>query len=473
MKKPNILICMCDQLRAAETGCYGNEVIRTPNVDALASEGVRFVHGITNSPVCMAARSVLVSGQHNRTCTGGIANAVSDGQLPEYPITGRPHIKDESLAECLRDAGYRTAAIGKWHIHSWPKDVGFEYSLIPRVHHCHAGQNYSENGGPEFVPEGFSVDFEAGRAAEFLQRQAKGEEPFFLLYNISPPHCPVADAPEKYLKMYDPQSIPLRPNVDVAMELRDQNGWGNNDLWFKIYRWDYKYYMFHLPYTDKLPERYGLRELIAEYYGATTWMDEAFGRVLKALEDAGVKDDTIVIFVSDHGDSLGSHGLAQKMNPMEESINIPCIIRWPGKIEKGVDSTTVAGLVDVMPTMLGLAGVPVPAAVQGKDLSGLLTGKTPAEGENCAFVEIAMNSISVRTPTHMCQVEFEGTPRKLKEFATRFHNLAKDPYEMANLAGTGTEREVEEELIEKIRAFDRRTPFLRDTPAGEGGLNRR
>ena len=462
MKKPNILICMCDQLRAPETGCYGNHVIKTPNIDRLASEGMRFVHGVTNSPVCMAARSIMISGQHNRTCTGGISNVVNGTELPEYPFPGRLHIKDKSLAESLKEAGYHTAVIGKWHIHSWPMDIGFDDSLIPRVHHCHAGQNFSENGGPEFVPEGFSVDFESQRAAKFLRRQAASDKPFFLFYSISPPHCPVADAPEKYLKMYDPKEIPLRPNVDLAKELRDQNGRGNNESWFKIYRWDYKYYMLRLPYTQKLPEGYGLRELIAEYYGVTSWMDDAFGRVLKSLEESGLKDDTIVVFVSDHGDNLGSHGLAQKMTPNEEAINIPCVIRWPGKIKNGVNSSTVISLVDIMPTLLGLSGAPVPATAQGKDLSGLLMGKSIGESENHAFIEIRLDSISIRTPTHMCQVEFEGPPRKLKKSATRFYNIEKDPYEMNNFAGTGTEHEIEEELIEKIREFDRRTPFLRE-----------
>jgi len=300
------------------------------------------------------------------------------------------------------------------------------------------------------------VDFESKRASDYIKHRAKSGKPFCLFYSISPPHCPVADAPKKYLKMYDPEIIPLRPNVDLAKELKEQ------DKWFKIYRWDYKYYMLHLHYTEKLPQGYGLRELIAEYYGVTTWMDDVFGRVLKTLEESGLKDDTIVVFVSDHGDNLGSHGLVQKMTPNEEAVNIPYIVRWPKKIKSGVNSTTVASLVDIMPTLLGLSGVPVPPTTQGKDLSGLLTGKGGGEGENCAFIEIALNSVSIRTPSHLCQVEFEGDPRKLKNSASRLFNIEKDPYEMNNLAGTGLERETENMLVEKIREFDNKTPFMRD-----------
>ena len=121
-KRPNIVLCICDQLRAFEVGCYGNRVVRTPNVDRLASEGVRFEVAVTNAPVCMAARSVLLSGQHNRTCTGGVANVAypsrpGDFNMPEYPDYGRPHLKDPTLPETLRGLGYHTAVIGKWHVH--------------------------------------------------------------------------------------------------------------------------------------------------------------------------------------------------------------------------------------------------------------------------------------------------------------------------------------------------------------------
>jgi arylsulfatase A-like enzyme len=129
--RPNVVVCMCDQLRAFEMGCYGNPVIRTPHLDRLAAEGVRFETAVTNYPVCMAARSVLLAGQFNRTCTGGVSNVSyvrrpGDFSMPQYPDAGRPHLKDVTLAERLRADGYRTAAIGKWHIHSWPHDVGFD-----------------------------------------------------------------------------------------------------------------------------------------------------------------------------------------------------------------------------------------------------------------------------------------------------------------------------------------------------------
>jgi len=399
-KQPNIIICTCDQLRAFEVGCYGNQIIQTPHVDRLASEGVRYETAVTNYPVCMAARSVLISGQYNRTCTGGIGNVnystiPGDCCMPEYPYSGRPHLKNPTLAEILKDNGYFTSVIGKWHIHSWPNDIGFDEYLIPRVHHCHTGQSFTENGKEEFIPEGFSVDFESERVKKFLENHKQDEKPFFLYYNISPPHCPVADAPEKYRKMYDPKDIPIRANVDLDKPLKDQ------DHWFKVYSWDFKYYNMHLPYTENLPENYTLRSLIAEYYGMTTWMDTAVGRMLKELDDNGLAENTIVLFTSDHGDNLGSHRLVQKGGPNEESIRIPFVVRCPSLIpESAVETNSVASLVDIAPTLLSLSGIPIPSHFHGKSLANSLTKQKEISSDNYAIVETGAGA-AIRSASHM------------------------------------------------------------------------
>ena len=175
---PNILFIITDQQRQDHLGCYGNDIVQTPHIDGLAREGLRFDRHYVNNPLCMPARSIVLTGQYSRTCCGSLGNFVAlstDGGwiMPEYPRRGRPHLKDTTLPEILRENGYHTAAIGKWHIHSWPHDVGFDYYLIPRVYHVHVGQKFTENGGPEFIPEGFTVDFEAEKVGEFLQSQNK------------------------------------------------------------------------------------------------------------------------------------------------------------------------------------------------------------------------------------------------------------------------------------------------------------
>ncbi len=449
-KSPNIVLCICDQLRAFETGCYGNPVIRTPNVDRLAAEGVRFETAVTNSPVCMAARSVLLSGQYNRTCTGGVSNVSyparpGEFNMPEYPEAGRPHLKDTTLPELLRAAGYHTAAIGKWHIHSWPHDVGFDEYVIPRVHHCHTGQCFTENGGPEFVPPGYSVDYEAGRVEQFLHASARRDQPFFLYYSISVPHCPLADAPEQYLTMYRPEEVPLRANVDLDRPLKDQ------DYWFKVYRYDFRHYSLHLPYAEQLPDGYTLRHLIAEYYGMTTWMDAAFGRLLGALDAAGLAENTLVVFTSDHGDNLGSLGLVQKGGSNEEAIRIPMILRQPEAVAPVVDTGQVAALVDMAPTLLARVGLARPAHLHGRDL--LRPG-----GETAAFVE--SGGCGIRTTSHLYFLPFAADGHTLAAKPTRFFDLAADPCQFHNLVGTGRQVTLANELDERLRRWDTATPWM-------------
>ena len=463
-KKPNIIICTCDQLRAFELGCYGNEVIRTPNIDRLASEGIRFETAVTNSPVCMAARSILLSGQYNRTCTGGIGNVAyrtypGNHCLPEYPFPGRPHLKDRTLPEVLRERGYHTATIGKWHVHSWPQDVGFDYYLIPRVHHCHTNQHFTENGNPEFIAPGYSVDYEGERAEQFLHDRKNTDQPFFLYYNISPPHCPVSDAPEKYTRMYRPDEIPIRENVDLDIRLPDQ------EHHFKVYRWDYRYYSFHLPYTEHLPGDCSLRDVIALYYGMTTWVDDTVGRLLSALDATGLANDTILLFTSDHGDNLGSHGLVQKGTPNDEALRIPYILRWP-RLGRGnrVIRDQVASLVDTMPTLLSLAGIPTPAHVQGKDLSPVVKGGRTALAEDHAVAELR-NWIAIRSPSDTYVLPFREDDRSIsgdvgEPCATQFYDMTSDPYQLNNLAETGSRCEVARELAECLRDWDAATPWM-------------
>ncbi len=451
--RPNIVLCICDQLRAFETGCYGNPVIQTPNVDSLARDGSRFELAVTNFPVCMASRSVLLSGEYNRTCTGGVGNVhfqtrAGDCAMPEYPYPGRPHLKDTTLPELLRGAGYETAAIGKWHIHSWPDEVGFDKYLIPRVHHCHSGQSFTENGGPEFVPDGWSVDFEAGRVEEFIGARSKGHQPFFLYYSISPPHCPVADAPEEYLTMYDPGSIPLRPNVDLSRPLKDQ------DYWYKVYRWDFRHYNLGLPYADRLPDGYDLRQLIAEYYGVTTWMDRAVGRMLGALDRAGLAEDTLVVFTSDHGDNLGSLGLVQKGGPNEESIRVPLLMRGPGVSSGNVIADRVPSLVDIAPTLLNAAGIGQPGHMPGQDL---LADCPPVR--DYSVIEIG-HGAAVRTPTHMLHLPPDHERRCLSTTPAHFFDLTADPYQLSNLAGTGAQSETARDLARLLHDWDALTPWM-------------
>jgi choline-sulfatase len=288
----------------------------------------------------------------------------------------------------------------------------------------------------------------------YLEQRSGLDDPFFLYYSISPPHCPVADGPEEYLNMYSPDEVPLRPNVDLDTPLP------NEHYWWRTYRHDFRYYHLHLPYTEELPEGYGLRELIAQYYGMTTWMDAAVGRMLRALDRTGLAENTIVLFTSDHGDNLGSLGLWQKGGPNEESARIPYVWRWPRGLQGGqVPQQAVASLVDIAPTLIELAGGSAPACMGGQSLAPVLGGATEGLSREGAFIECG-GSVAIRTATHMCFLPRDHETGALAVTATQFYDLIADPYELNNLAGTDAQQDVRRSLEAQLRAFDEQTPWM-------------
>ena len=454
-RQPNIILCTADQLRPFELSCYGGNQVRTPALDRLAARGAVWETAISNYPVCMPARSVMISGQQNRSATGGRTNIAFQGRpgdflMPEYPCAERPHLRDRTLPECLSDAGYRTQAIGKWHIHSWPRDIGFDGYVIPRVHHAHSAQVYTRDGGPEFAPPGYSLDFEAEEVARFLETADRGR-PFFLYYNISPPHCPVADLPEDYRTLYDPASIRLRANADEA-RIADK------DYWYRVYRWDFRYYSFHLPHTETLPEGYDLRHLTAEYFGAVSWMDSALGRMLDTVDRAGLAEDTLIVFVADHGENLGSHGRVQKGTENDESLRIPFIMSGPGIKARHRVADGVASLVDLMPTFLDAAGATAPASCHGASLMAAAGGG--AGDGRAAFFETGRGT-GLRTP-RMTYVLPRDAMGRLGDGPMTVHDNRADPLQYDNLAGRGAWPDLDAEL----RARDAAYPWsvLEDMP---------
>ena len=158
-------------------------------------------------------------------------------------------------------------------------------------------------GRPVFSPPGYSVDYELARVQQLIRDQPNAAQPLFLYYNISPPHMPLADAPEKYTRMYSRDDVVVRGNVDLSQPIANQLDK------FLTYLWDYRFYRDDLPYTRSLPwDGFDLVDLTAMYMGLTTWVDDTVAGLVAALDEAGLADDTLIVFTSDHGDNLGSFG---------------------------------------------------------------------------------------------------------------------------------------------------------------------
>jgi choline-sulfatase len=316
---------------------------------------------------------------------------------------------------------------------------------------------------------------EADEAIKRFEKWSRADEPFFLYYNFSPPHMPLCDAPRKYTDMYDPEEVPLRPNVNV------ENYFPDLEFSTRVYRWDYRYYDLRLPYTEEVPDGYGIRGITAHYLGLITWIDDTLGRLVESLEANGLVDDTIIVFSADHGDNLGSHGRSGKGLPYEESINVPMLYSWPKGLTAKVEPERVASIVDIPATLLGLIGAETPEHMQGKDLSGLLrntivgedapTNAETARRTRFPWMEHGMTicelgrsgNVLVRSETMTAHFSATG------EAINVFDNKA-DPYQTSNLAGN-PDRADETERLRQMAAEYRESIPMMDEPDYDVRIN--
>ncbi len=346
MPRPNILVLMTDQQRHDALRCSGNDEIRTPNLDALASSGVRFTQAVTPTPVCVAARMSFITG-HRVSQTHWVANNALPGPCPELP----------TMMGTLLRAGYWTQGIGKMHFRGRHYGLQDLLTMEECVDH-YVDDDYIRylraNGVPTRFPKGFrdllmmqpqtcAIPVEhhmntwvADRSVEFLREHThhRTDQPFFLWSSWISPHPPFAPC-EPYDSMYDPSKMALphypdRPIEDLPPGLIRQRG--------------------RLDGSHRDPDR--IRRVRALYNGLVSHVDDSVGRILSELDDLGIAENTVVLFVSDHGEMLGDHGIGQKFCPYEHSVRIPFLLRWPGRTEAGRVSDDLVSLLDVYPTIL-------------------------------------------------------------------------------------------------------------------------
>lgn len=410
----NVVYVFADQWRAQATGYAGDPNVRTPNLDALAKRSVNFSRAIASCPVCSPYRASLITGQY--PLTHGVF--INDVHLRHDAV---------SIAEAFRAGGYETGYIGKWHLQGRgrlsfipPEDrQGFGFWRVCECTHDYNRSVYYADGPERLTWEGYDAEAQTRCAQAYIRGQGRDKaKPFLLVLSWGPPHNPYHTAPQRFREMYDPAKIELRPNVPPSAHA-------------------------------------AARRDLAGYYAHCTALDTYVGDLLKTLEDTGLADDTLFVFTSDHGDMLGSQGQQRKQRPWDESIRVPFLLRCPALHgSNGREITQPIAEPDIMPTLLRICGLDVPKTVEGRDLSGLVTGKGDPRVEAALIACYApfgewtrkaggREYRGVRTARH--------TYVETREGPWLLYDNDRDPHQLTNLIGQPQAAEVQAHLAAELK----------------------
>ncbi|MBV7335704.1 sulfatase [Chloroflexi bacterium TSY] len=349
MERPNIIYVFGDQWRAQATGYAGDPNVQTPNIDRLADESINLRNAVSTCPLCTAYRASFLSGQ--------------------YPLTHGLFVNDVSLdpnattlGKIFAQHGYDTAWIGKWHVDGHGRDAyippdrhqGFDFwRVLECTHDYNRSFYYAGDSDESQIWEGYDAIAQTREAQKYIREHASkqaGTNPFLLVLSWGPPHNPYGTAPGEYRRLYRGDELKLRPNVTMPLAM----------------------FVSHA---------------LAGYYAHCTALDACLGDLMTTIEEAGISDNTIFIFTSDHGDAVGCQGITNKQAPWDESIRVPFLLRYPerfGRAPRTLDA--LMGTPDILPTLLGLCDLPIPESVEGLDFSSCLMGE-PDPSDGAALIE--------------------------------------------------------------------------------------
>lgn len=419
--RPNILLIMSDEHRAAITGCYGNRIIRTPHLDELASQGIVFDNCYTNSPLCVPSRLSMTSGKYSsRVHVWG-----NSCWLPsnDYP----------SIARLVAGQGYEPVLCGKMHFDATrnygftqigPRDKAFKSGKEKRFAYDDAtiSRKVWEDRAAAFVAGDASGIMNHDRAVctaavDFLSQRRGSDNPFFLIAGFVSPHFPLT-VPSEYLDHYRGRIAPpfLPPGHTEMQSL------------------NYQQLRYKFGFIDQDPASIVRgREC---YYGFTEWCDHNIGEVINALHANPALENTVVIYSTDHGENMGEHGLWWKSCMYETATRIPLIISWPSRFQAGARRQQICSLLDVVQSIAALTGATPPVDWNGNSLLPIIEDNT-ADWKNFAISEyyahfISSGFVMLRQGSYKYVYHTKPCP----EFPAQreLYNLDQDPEELVNLA---------------------------------------
>ncbi len=461
-ERPNIIWVMCDQMRWDAAGFMGSPYVRTPNLDRIAEHGVVFENAYCASPVCSPARASWLTGLYPHAHT----------QLRNYgPRRGRTygsHLPTDTvtIGDHLKDAGYRCGLVGPWHLgddhqpqhgfdfwrpyrylgpdHPDPLYEHFESEGIDNIYTNPEGSTQHGNT-LEFVttsdPRQQRTTWTVDRSLDFLDEPHDG--PFFLFVSVKDPH-PLIAVPPECLEHYTIDDMPVPETLRDSFEGKPAY---------------HQHGKFRIPayVTDRQ-----IQEMTAYYFALITHIDTQVGRLIEALDRLDQLDNTILIFMSDHGELLGDHGYTEKCFLYEASIRVPMLVSWPARLS-GIRISTPFGGVDLMPTLVEWAGRPVPGGIDGRSVAqDLLETREPSTEP--LFAEIATQDVIYRGEEdrdlfagHVMMLD-DNWKYVWNRFDTdELYDLSSDPSELKNLAPLADHASLVAEMRDRIGEMVSRT----------------
>ena len=460
--RPNIIFIMSDDHAAHAVSAYGSRINRTPHIDRIAREGIRFENCFCTNSICAPSRAVILTGKYSHL-NGVRDNVVSfDGAQRTFP-------------NILQEAGYQTAMIGKWHLKSDP--MGFDYwNVLPGQ-----GNYYNPDlieMGEKKRHTGYVTDIITDIALDFLENRRDRSKPFLMMLHHKAPHRNWHPAP-RHLYMYDDVAFPepetlfddyatrsraapeqemtlrehMRIEHDVKMgdppqRLNDEQ----REAWEAAYGPKREAFLKEKPEGDALV-RWIYKRYMEDYLGCIAAVDENVGRFLDYLDESGLAENTVVVYTSDQGFFLGDHGWFDKRFMYEESLRMPLVVRYPGLIESGSVSDNIVSNLDFAPTFLELVGAKIPTEMQGHSLKNLLLDEYVEEWHQSLYYHYYEYPA-----VHMAKRHYGVRTRQFKLIhfyydidAWELYDLKKDPNEINNVYENPAYTDVVTELKTEIK----------------------
>lgn len=441
--RPNIVVILVDDLRWDELGCAGHPFIKTPNIDRIAHEGAMFRNAFMTTPLCSPSRASFLTGQyaHTHGIIDNVDRSAASYQLVTFPLL-------------LHQADYETAFIGKWHMGNDDKRrPGFDRWVSFKGQGTYIDPDINEDGKSIKV-SGYITDILNDYAVEFIKR--RHDKPFLLYLAHKAIHPEIKQNDDgsinlaeserfiparRHEQVYAGKPIPRRPNYGRAPEGKPalQREIGN---------------LPPLGAATVTPD-----EAILGRQRSLLAIDEGIGEIIKALKNTGQLNNTIIVFTSDNGYFYGEHGLSvERRLAYEESIRMPLMLRYPKVIKPGTARDEFALNIDLAPTLLSLAGVSVPDAVEGRSLVPLLKGERPAWRSSFLIeyysdkvfpriLQMAYKAVRSQRWKYIHYLELDGMDE--------LYDLKNDPYEMKNLINEPDAKNALDEMKQELRRFVR------------------